>query len=453
MMQKFLSKLLLALLWIVLTFFFLGACFAGGVEAAIFCTGVILYLCRIMWKRHVRKEAELSGGFDAYVAGIPALTEKELVKICVMEQLQMVPQQEPVAKKTVLLRMVYTGVYSLVNFLVLNKLYATGKAIWVMSLITLLYWWLMLSASTVSVLYREAKKNPTTDFTMLVRENTCAGTSVKKCIAVGAGAFLVLLIGFFALHSEEKWEFDRCEDGYTVVSYQPAALGEGEVEIPEEHKGKPVVAIGAQVFADMAMIQELWLPDTLRSIGSSAFKNCSNLEAIHLPDALEELQGEAFMNCSSLEEIRIPEKVTAIRGNTFDGCSKLEEVELHDGITAIHAFAFRGCSALEEIELPPLITEIREQTFAECESLESIRIPDGVTRIGARAFFGCSELEEVLVPDSVQEIRSSAFRECKSLKEIQLPWSTIVDERAFKDSPTEIERRGLSFRKIGARYE
>ena len=92
------------------------------------------------------------------------------------------------------------------------------------------------------------------------------------------------------------------------------------------------------------------------------------------------------------------------------------------------------------IELPSGITEIRGNTFENCRNLQTIRIPDGVTRIGGHAFAGCSSLYNVDVPDTVNEIGSSAFRYCSSLKTIYIPQSAKINERAFKDSPTQIIR-------------
>ena len=61
-----------------------------------------------------------------------------------------------------------------------------------------------------------------------------------------------------------------------------------------------------------------------------------------------------------------------------------------------------------------------------------------VTVIKEEAFYGCDELSEVFIPESVVEIGSSAFRQCESLKSIEIPSYTLVNERAFKESPTEI---------------
>ena len=96
----------------------------------------------------------------------------------------------------------------------------------------------------------------------------------------------------------------------------------------------------------------------------------------------------------------------------------------------------------EYIKLSNNISEIRGNTFENCDSLKSIVIPDNVTRIGGHAFYGDSSLSEVVISEysKLQEIGSSAFRRCSSLNSIQIPKYTIVNERAFKESPTNVIR-------------
>ena len=67
-------------------------------------------------------------------------------------------------------------------------------------------------------------------------------------------------------------------------------------------------------------------------------------------------------------------------------------------------------------------------------------IPEGVTRIGGHAFYGCTSLSYVSIPSTVTEIGSSAFRQCYSLQSVRVPYRAVINERAFKESPTYIER-------------
>ena len=144
---------------------------------------------------------------------------------------------------------------------------------------------------------------------------------------------------------------------------------------------------------------------------------------------------------TNFETVTIPstykdEKVIGIRGNVFKNMIFLKEVNLPNTIEVIRGGAFKDCKSLVSINLPTEITEIKGNTFEGCTSLKSIKIPDGVTRIGGHAFYGCVSLVDVNIPFSVIEIGSSAFRKCTSLKEINIPTHTMVNERAFKDSPT-----------------
>ena len=92
------------------------------------------------------------------------------------------------------------------------------------------------------------------------------------------------------------------------------------------------------------------------------------------------------------------------------------------------------------ITLPSGLTQIRASTFEYCRKLEEIVIPEGVTRIGAHAFCDCQRLASAVIPSTVTEIRSSAFRRCYWLKEVRLPVAAQVDAKAFKESPTRVER-------------
>ena len=108
-------------------------------------------------------------------------------------------------------------------------------------------------------------------------------------------------------------------------------------------------------------------------------------------------------------------------------------------VTEIRGSVFKNLN-VRQVHLPANLREVRGNTFENCSRLRSISIPDGVTRIGGHAFYGCSSLSRVFVPASVKEIGSSAFRRCVSLYSIRIPNGCLVNSRAFKESPTRIER-------------
>jgi len=209
-----------------------------------------------------------------------------------------------------------------------------------------------------------------------------------------------------------------------------------EINIPSNLK-----TIGGHAFENCTSLSNITLPNTLTAINGHAFDGATKLNNIELPESLETIGGGAFKGCTSLTTITIPSKVNIIQGNTFTGCTSLTTVNLHDNITEIHGEVFKDCSSLKHITLPSKITEIRGNTFENCTSLESIEIPYGVTRIGGHAFYGCNSLSNVTFPNTLIEIGSSAFRRCNSLKTVTIPRNTIINERAFKESPTQIIRK------------
>jgi len=139
----------------------------------------------------------------------------------------------------------------------------------------------------------------------------------------------------------EIYSFERVDNGFAVTRYK----GEGgDVVLPKEYSGHPVV-----------------------EIGDSAFSGCSSLTSITLPDSVTSIDYFAFSGCSSLTSISIPDSVTSIGSFAFEGCYSLTSITLPDSVTSIDYFAFSGCS-----------------------SLTSISIPNSVTSIGDSAFWGCS---------------------------------------------------------------
>lgn len=326
----------------------------------------------------------------------------------------------------------------------------------------LLYIFLVKKFNIVNAISMKAKKNPNEDIAKLVTEVKINKKQVvfpiflKTGITVLAAIFIPVI-----MFAKPKLLYFRYGDGYAVIKYTKGAIQQSDtVVIPDTHNGKNVVAIANSAFEN-TKIKNITLSQNLESIKSKAFFNCKNLESIYipqnvteirasafkndkklskieLPESLEYLGAGAFSHCSSLQEITIPSKVVEINGQTFEYCISLRRINLHDNIISIHGENFVGCKKLDNVTLPSKITEIRGNTFENCTSLSSIVIPKGVTRIGGHAFYGCSNLSYVIVPSTVVEIGSSAFRQCTSLRSIHVPKNAVINERAFKESPTSV---------------
>lgn len=205
------------------------------------------------------------------------------------------------------------------------------------------------------------------------------------------------------------------------------------IDIPSKVK-----EINGDTFNNAYSLSSVTLPEGLERIGGSAFENTDSLEYIEIPSTLKQIGGSAFKS-SSLKEINLPDGLETIDGGAFKDCKYLTKAIIPDTVTTLGGEAFQNDGRLSEVKLSNRLTEIRGNTFEECTSLISIIIPDDVTRIGGHAFYGTGLQNVTLTSNSkLTEIGSSAFRNCYDLKSITLPSGVNVNERAFKNSPTQI---------------
>ncbi len=431
-----------------------------------FCITATLLVGLSLFKKWRVSKAQQPDSLETILQSYKLPSEKALTRFFIREELRSRSSDtiKPVSKMVLKRQFVYALVLAVLLFLFLNTLYYTAALLPLVCVLSLVYEMLALKTTTETLLYRLAKKHPDDRISDLVAQETyneVETPKIKTTVLASCAVVAVAVASFVGLHLETRYQVEETENGYAVSAYVPRLFEDPEVVIPDTIDGKPITAIGEDAFSDNVYIREVTVPaaatyiddhafsgcsalttvsgiDNVTHIGSGAFASCRSMRSIVLPAGLKTLNGEAFMKCRSLLAISIPEGVTEIRGNTFDGCSKLESVTLHEGIIDIHAYAFNNCGALKEIQLPSKITEIHTYTFHGCESLEFIDIPRGVTRIAAHAFSGCDALSGVYIPDSLKEIGSSAFRDCDSLMELYLPPDVSINERAFKDSPTEL---------------
>lgn len=271
----------------------------------------------------------------------------------------------------------------------------------------------------VKYLTKKVKERPgekISNIVMSEKENLSEDKTKPYIIAMHIVAFILPLVLFY----KPVILYEKSPDGgYSVRFYAFGLTNFVSAEIPEEHNGEPVVGLRGNTFSNMFFLESVKLPDTITEIRGQAFKNCYNLKEVNIPEKLETIGGGAFANCKRIMEVEFPDTLTAMGGEIFSGATSLRKVRLSENIT-----------------------EIRGDSFSECVSLQSIEIPDRVERIGAHAFYHNKSLISVGISSNskLKEIGSSAFRLCDSLSEIYIPADTMVNGKAFKESPTMVNR-------------
>lgn len=170
-------------------------------------------------------------------------------------------------------------------------------------------------------------------------------------------------------------------------------INEGVTTIPED------------CFAS-STVQEVELPNSLKTIESRAFKNCLQLKTISLPENCTTLHPQAFEN-SVLEEIVIPSKLSSWGSSVFRQCSNLTKVTFKGMLPKIIAGTFSN-SALKQIDWPTGLKEIQQSSFNNTK-LEKLNFPATVNIIGKMAFANCANLKELELHEDIQTISTDSF--------------------------------------------
>ena len=106
------------------------------------------------------------------------------------------------------------------------------------------------------------------------------------------------------------------------------------VEIPSRVEGKNVVEIADIAFVNLANINTIIIPNTIKKIGSNVFKGCINLSNISIPTSVLSIGESTFDGCDSLLEITYEgtiEEFNMIEKDGFNKNSSIQKVICTDG--------------------------------------------------------------------------------------------------------------------------
>lgn len=365
-----------------------------------------------------QKEKVIPSNFDSIYSlsegmMIEEFIKKELVKAGIDNSVKLVPN-DILKRKNIL-----NTIFSVLVFVYISLIFFHFPIYtYVFGLIILfIFYKITRKYNLIKYLTKQIKERPGEKISNIVMnvKNTFVNDNSKNIFIISILVAISLpLIIFFT----PKIIYEKTNGGYAVRYYIYGLTNFKSASIPEMHNNEPVVSLRGNTFSNMPFLESVILPNTIVEIRGQAFKNCYKLKEINIPNKLEYLGGGSFYNAKSIKNIELPDTLTYLGGESFYGATSLEYVKLSNNLT-----------------------EIRGDSFEYCTSLKKITISDNVTRIGGHAFYGDSNLSEVQLTSNskLNEIGSSAFRQCSSLYSITIPRTTYVNERAFKESPTNIQ--------------
>lgn len=181
------------------------------------------------------------------------------------------------------------------------------------------------------------------------------------------------------------------------------------VTIPSTIESYPVTKIGDEAFRDCLYIEELSIPNSVKSIGSNAFFNCISLKEFSVDEnspnfstdengVLYNKDKTALIYCAdgtTLTEFIVSDSVTTIESGALSNCRKITQVSVDENNPN---YSSDENGILYNKDKTTLVSYPAGKSFVE------FTVPDSVTTIGNSAFYGCTALRYVIIPKSVTEI-------------------------------------------------
>ena len=139
-----------------------------------------------------------------------------------------------------------------------------------------------------------------------------------------------------------------------------------EVDLPEN-----LEVVGAYAFGDSGLTS-ISIPKNVQKIDDCVFAVCPSLKTVTFAtNANFEMGTQVFRGCTALENIVLPDCLKTIPHSTFLGCTALKEVTMPKYVQVIRSGAFSYCNSLTEIKIGEYVTEIGN-AFVSCSALTTV---------------------------------------------------------------------------------
>ena len=228
-------------------------------------------------------------------------------------------------------------------------------------------------------------------------------------------------------------------------------------------------------------MEELVLPEGLKSIGEYAFRNQPLLRCVALPSTLTSVGRFAFVYCEALGEFTgpcplirdgrslvdadgsllalagsgitdytTPADVTSLGSGALAGFPELRSVTFSQDLKNLYSDTFFDCRKLEffygsgasedhhclvlfddylakvtpvlpeEYAVPDCVTRIFQSAFEDNVSTRRLVVPDGVVSIGNYCFRDMSQLQSLQLGASLSQLGAQSLRGCRRLEHLYL---------------------------------
>ena len=206
-----------------------------------------------------------------------------------------------------------------------------------------------------------------------------------------------------------------------------------------------VIAIDKSVCNNNSSMENLKIPEKVKTIGANAFSNCSKLSMVWLPSTLQEIGKNAFSNCRAItyicSSVKVPFEIDLSVFSDYskptlyvpDGTAKdykgkggweqfqnvvegyLVDVPTIDDMTYLRIRNGEGAAVSGTAILTKSSTTTPDVIIPDTIKLEADAISYKVKTISESAFKNNTKLVNLTIPEYVDSIGQNAFNGCNSI--------------------------------------
>ena len=319
--------------------------------------------------------------------------------------------------------------------------------------------------------------------TSVVTESTTTSTTTTTNSSTTTTTTTSTTTTTIAISTTSKYQgfyYKKIENGIEITGIDDTVTG--NVTIPEEINGLPVIRIGEYASltrvanpsgdipnnddgllrilgSDYELVQRdeitsVSIPSSVKEIGTCAFCGCKNLKQVSFSYGLERIEPCAFVY-SGITELILPDSVKYIGASAFCDCSDLSKVSLSKNLEFLGMYNFVG-SKLDTISNGDFIVDgwyITYKAFKasppyDAEYPNVISIPEGTIGIAEQSYSYIAEKEndttKIIIPSTVKTISDNAFRYYLGLKEFNIvsdnPYFTVENGILYNKNKTKLIR-------------
>lgn len=288
-----------------------------------------------------------------------------------------------------------------------------------------------------------------------------AGTGHHNIAAKLDGHYFILDAGlaeskprsFVIKEWSQPCNYRKNADGKTaVITYYANLDDNNRVEIPSEIDGYTITEIDEGCFRNDEEIEEILLPDTIKTIGAYAFANMKKLKYLDIPDSVETIFSYAFHFSDSVERISIGKGLKKMSNGAFVYMHGLKTLTVDpdnpyfsssDNVLynkdKTELILYPLAKSDSSYRMPDSVTKIRQWAFCDVALLKNLTLSENLTTIEKEAFYICDGPEELLLPESLTSLEPYSLSNCQ-ISRIVLPktMKSVCSHAFYQATPTSV---------------